>query len=165
MRCLSVKCHEKCVSLFPIQKLQEERAEAEVDQQWGAPSRRLVVEGGGGLLGELPDQSFADELAAEAKEVKKQQKMELKDLLNALGGEKALKASKHVLYHVHPVPVAKNTNMHRRGGMNASLYRLDTLMGSSRLLLRTSIPYTYTPGVHPKLPWFIWCRLAERARQ
>ncbi|PHJ23840.1 atpase protein [Cystoisospora suis] len=93
------KTIHKFVSFF--QKLQEERAEAEVDQQWGAPSRRLVVEGGGGLLGELPDQSFADELAAGAKEVKKQQKMELKDLLNALGGEKALKASTYVMYHEH----------------------------------------------------------------
>lgn len=84
-----------CCWLF--QKLHEEQAEAEVDQQWGTPSRRLVVEGGGGLLGELPDQSFADELAAGAKEVKKNQKMELKDLLNALGGEKALKASKSAM--------------------------------------------------------------------
>ncbi|KYK67102.1 ATPase (DUF699) protein, partial [Toxoplasma gondii TgCatPRC2] len=86
------KTVHKFVGFF--QKLQEAQVEAEVDSQWGvrsAASRRLVVEGGGALLGELPSQSFTEELADEAKKVKRQQKVELKNLLEALGGEEAMK--------------------------------------------------------------------------
>ncbi|PFH37489.1 ATPase (DUF699) protein [Besnoitia besnoiti] len=85
------KTIHKFVSFF--QKMQEAQVEAEVDSQWnkGSASRRLVVEGGKPLLGELPSQSFSEELAEGAKQVKKQQKIELKNLVEALGGEEAMK--------------------------------------------------------------------------
>nr|CEL70485.1 TPA: Predicted P-loop ATPase fused to an acetyltransferase (ISS), related [Neospora caninum Liverpool] len=86
------KAVHKFVGFF--QKLHEAQVEEEVESQWGlrpAASRRLVVEGGGALLGELPAQSFAEELAEGAKKVKRQQKIELKNLLDALGGEEAMK--------------------------------------------------------------------------